>query len=58
VNKKLLGGLLLLALAVVVIILNPGHVKLALAFRDLDALKPLVYLGFLAAGVVIGILLK
>jgi len=54
----MLTALLLLGLAVLVLIFNRGHVELDLIFGTVSLLKSLAFLLFLAAGVVIGVLLR
>jgi len=54
----MLTALLLLGLAVLVLIFNRGHVELDLIFGTVSLLKSLAFLFFLAAGVVIGVLLR
>lgn len=57
-SKGMLTALLLLGLAVLVLIFNRGHVELDLIFGTVSLLKSLAFLLFLAAGVVIGVLLR
>lgn len=57
-SRGMLTALLLLGLAVLVLIFNRGHVELDLIFGTVSLLKSLAFLFFLAAGVVIGVLLR
>ncbi len=56
-NKKLLYALLLLGVVVITLLFNSGKVEVSLIFTEFHALKSLVFLGFTACGVVIGVLL-
>ena len=57
-TKQVGWALLIIALVVLVLIFNKGTVSVNLLFTSISALKSLVFLSFLAIGVVIGILLK
>ncbi len=58
-NRKLLFALLLLGLTVIVLLLNVGgDVRLSLGFNEWKLARALVYFGFTAVGVLIGLLLK
>lgn len=57
-SKNVLIALLLIALSVVVMIFNTGREPLDLVVTSIRASASLVYLSFMALGVVIGILLK
>ena len=53
-------ALLLMGLAVIVLLVNArgARIEVDLLFTQLKAARSMIYLGFLAIGVVIGILLK
>ncbi len=51
-------ALLLLGLAVAVMVINRGSVSLNLLVTDINAVKSLAFFGFMAWGIVIGVLLK
>ena len=57
-NRNVIIALVLIALSVIVLIFNTQKVDLALIFAVYHWTASLVYLGFLALGVIIGILLK
>ncbi len=57
-SRKLLFALVLLGLVVIVIVLNRGSVDVNLLVTQISALKSLAFLGFVAIGVAIGVLLK
>lgn len=58
-TKKLVVALVLLGLTVVVLLFNSrGSVGVNLILGSVDGIKSLVFLGFTAIGVVIGVLLK
>jgi uncharacterized integral membrane protein len=57
-SKKMIWGLVLIAALVVVLVISRGSAEVNLVFYKLKAACSLVYLGFAALGVVIGILLK
>jgi hypothetical protein len=57
-SKNVLIALVLIALAVVVLIFSRDQVEVSLIFTKVRAIASLVYLAFIALGVVIGVLLK
>jgi uncharacterized integral membrane protein len=57
-KKQSIYALILIALLMVVFIVNRGKTDVNLLVTQVSALKSLVFLGFTAVGVVIGILLK
>ena len=57
-TKKHIWALVLIGLAAVVLILNRGKVSVDLLVCTVDGIKSLVFLGFIAFGVLIGILFK
>ena len=57
-TKKLLTALILIGLTVVVLLFNRGSVAVDLILTSVSGFKSLVFLGFTAVGVVIGVLLK
>ncbi len=57
-SKRLLYALIIMALTVIVLIFNRGHVSINLFFGTIDAFKPIAFFVFVGIGVVIGILLK
>ena len=57
-TKKLLWALLIMALTVIVMILNRGSTTLSFGFFRIQALASFVYLMFMVAGVIVGVLLK
>lgn len=61
-NKRMILGLIILAIATVILVLNstgPGRsIRVDLIITQINALKSLVFLAFIATGVVIGILFK
>jgi uncharacterized integral membrane protein len=57
-NKKILYALLLITVMVIILIVNRGDVKVDLVVMSISALKSIVFLSFIAVGVVIGVLLK
>ncbi len=57
-SKKMIWALVMLALVVVVVVLNRGNTDVYMLFDTISGMKSLVYLGFTAWGVVIGLLLK
>ncbi len=57
-NRRLLAALCLIGVLVVVLVMNSGRVSVDLIFKTVTGVKSLVFLGFAAAGVVIGVLLK
>lgn len=57
-SKQLMIALLLLGLAVAVMVINRGSVSLNLLVTDINAVKSLAFFGFMAWGIVIGVLLK
>jgi len=59
-SKKLIFALVLMAVMVIVLILNTrGTAIVSLGFKQsLETMRAAVYFGFIAIGVVIGLLLK
>ena len=57
-NRNVLIALILIALSVIVLVFSRDQVTVSLVFYQFRALASLVYLGFIALGVVIGVLLK
>lgn len=57
-SKSLLYALTLIALCVLVLIFNRQRVEVNLVVDSIRAMGALVYLAFIAIGVVIGVLLK
>ena len=57
-TKKLWIALALIGLTVVVLLFNRGSTSVNLIVGSVDGIKSLVFLGFTAVGVVIGVLLK
>lgn len=57
-SKKLIWGLVMLAVAVIVVVINRGSADVDLLFTSISGMKSLVYLAFTGWGVVIGLLLK
>ena len=57
-NKKILYALIIIALSVIVLIFNRGHVEIDLLFATVNLLKSIAFLIFIGIGVLIGILLK
>lgn len=57
-NKKLIAGLLLIALCVIVFVVNRSAVNVNLLVTQIKATAAFVFLAFTAVGVMIGILLK
>jgi len=58
-TKKLLWALVLIGLTVIVLLMNGrGSASVNLLVADVSAARSLVYLGFTAIGVAIGVLLK
>jgi len=57
-NTSRLIALILLALLIVVLLFNSGHTSLNLLVYELSGMKALIFLGFTAVGVVVGVLLK
>lgn len=57
-NRNVLIALILIALSVVVLIFSRDQVEVSLIFTKVKAIASLVYLSFIALGVVIGVLLK
>lgn len=57
-TKKLLVALILIGLTVLVLVFNRDSVSLNLLVSNISAQKSLVFLGFTAVGVIIGVLLK
>jgi len=57
-SKRLITALILLILAVVVLVLNTGEMRLNLIFGTIRAIKAIAMLGFLVVGIVIGLLIK
>lgn len=57
-HKNLLYGMMLIGLCVVVLVVNRGSVSVDLLFTQLSAAKSFIFLGFIGAGVLIGVLLK
>ena len=57
-SKRLIWALIIIAVSVVVLIFNRHEVKVALIISDIRAMASLVYLFFIAVGVVIGVLLN
>lgn len=57
-NRNVLIALILIALSTVVLIFSRDRVVVDLVFMQVKAIGSLVYLSFIALGVVIGVLLK
>jgi len=59
-KKKSIWALILIGFAVIVLIMNAGgiRVEIDLLVTEIKAARSMVYLGFLAMGVVIGVLLQ
>ena len=57
-TRNVLIALILIALSVVVLIFSQDKVAVNLVFTQIRAMASLVYLCFIALGVVIGVLLK
>ena len=62
-SRKLIAALILIGLSVLVLILNhggplSGKVTIELGFTEVSAIRSIVYFGFIAVGVAIGVLLK
>ena len=57
-TKKLLWALILICVCVIVIVMNRGSMSLNLVVTKVSAIESFVFLGFTAAGVAIGLLLK
>jgi uncharacterized integral membrane protein len=57
-TKKMIVALILLGLSVVVMVMNRGRVDVDLIITSVNGIKSLVFLGFTAMGVLIGVLLK
>ena len=57
-SRNVLIALILIALSVVVLIFSQDRVAVNLVFTQVRAMASLVYLAFIALGVVIGVLLK
>jgi len=57
-SKKLLYALIIIALSVIVLIFNRGHVEIDLLVATITVLKSIAFLIFIGIGVLIGILLK
>ena len=58
-TKKLLIALILIGLSVIVLVMNGrGSVDVNLIVASVSGFKPLVFFGFTAIGVIIGVLLK
>ncbi len=57
-SKKLLSALILIALTFIVLLFNRGSVDVDLIVTSFKGFKPLVFFGFTALGVIIGVLLK
>ena len=57
-SRNVLIALILIALSVVVLIFSQDKVAVNLVFTQVRAMASLVYLAFIALGVVIGVLLK
>jgi len=58
VNKRMMWALLGIGVLVVVLVFNRGEVEVDLLVARFKWVKSLVFLGFTAAGVVIGVLLR
>ena len=56
-SKKLLSALILIALTFIVLLFNRGSVGVDLIVTSFNGFKPLVFFGFTALGVVLGVLL-
>lgn len=57
-KKGLIWALLILVLCVVILIFNGGRVDLNLVVTKVSWMKSLVFLGWMAVGVIVGVLLK
>jgi hypothetical protein len=57
-NKRVVWALVIIALAVIVLIFNRHSVNVNFIVREIKGMASLVYLFFIAVGVVIGVLLK
>ena len=57
-SRNVIMALVLIALSVIVLIFSHDRVAVNLIFTEIKATASLVYLAFIALGVVIGILLK
>jgi uncharacterized integral membrane protein len=57
-SKKQIWALVLIGLCAVVLVWNRGAVSVDLVFTTVTAMKGLVFLGCIAVGVIIGILLR
>ena len=57
-NRNVIIALVLIALSVVVLIFNTQTVAVSLIFSTFHWMASLVYLAFIALGVIIGVLLK
>jgi uncharacterized integral membrane protein len=57
-NRNTIYALVIIALLMVVFIFNKGSVDVNLVAVRFSALKSLVFLGFTAVGVLVGVLLK
>jgi uncharacterized integral membrane protein len=57
-NRNLVIALVLIALLVILFIFNRGQVEVDLLVTRYEAMKSVVFLCFVGAGVIIGILLK
>ena len=61
-NKKMLFVLLILALVAIILVFNSmgsgREIKVDLVVGQIEAIKSLVFLAFVAVGVAIGVLLK
>ena len=56
-SKNVIAALILIALLMIVLILTKGNVEVNLLGYEIKKMASLVYLGFIACGVLIGILL-
>ena len=58
-NRKVIYGLVVLGLAVLVMLLNRGGAATVdLGFTELRAARAIIYFGFTAVGVIVGLLIK
>ena len=57
-SKKLIIGLLLIAIVAVMLVMTQGTVSFSVIFKTIKAPTSLAMLGFTGVGVIIGLLLK
>ena len=57
-SKKMLSALVIIALLVIILVVNRGSTSLDLLVVSVKGLKSLIFLGFTAVGIAIGVLLS